>query len=567
MSPRASPDIGGSMIWTTRTIGLLVTMAMLTGGAAWGVHALLMMPDGAGLDHGLDTNGNGKFEWLVVEAQVSLPQAGTWDLSADLSASKAPPTGSCSGRVPIMPPVMQLVREAAGPIAWIYERYFFEEGPQTVRMAFAGTDIERSEVDGPYLVHARLSLGGLPYMGAIRAPEPIPTSSMVEWNYTTHSYSADQFEPPLRPAFFTGPHADSAVDVDSDGLADFLVLTAEVHVNTAGHYNLWGSLTKGSGTDVVRLLAYTSRDFNLSTDDTSVFLRFRGDQIRQAAVDGPWDFTLTLFGPFEMPPYVEIGQPADRLVGPMPEGYAETLCGSTGAYRYLDFDDTVELLRYTGRFEESTPDRDADGKYDALIIRAEVDVYVGAGFDATGILRPTNGTSDVARSAVQAWLPDGVQWVDFVFPGSEIHAGGIDGPYEATLSLTPSPIKIDPATTYVTKAYRAADFEVDTVGTRGYWFGNLTAVPAGTGLSINAEVVRGPDMLAVVFEDMLTLTVSDSTGSVIRSFQTKVVLANSGSTQTFSFSADGLAAGRYAVTAVLGPAERPVETRTVVVTL
>src|SRR5213078_4578483 len=97
MVPPASADAGGTMIWTTRTIGLLLTMAMLTGGAVWGVHALIASAGGAGSDYGLDTNGNGKFEWLVVEAQVSLPKAGTWDVSADLSGSSPPVTGLCGG--------------------------------------------------------------------------------------------------------------------------------------------------------------------------------------------------------------------------------------------------------------------------------------------------------------------------------------------------------------------------------------------------------------------------------------------------------------------------------------
>src|SRR5438034_422832 len=65
-------------------------------------------------------------------------------------------------------------------------------------------------------------------------------------------------------------------------------------------------------------------------------------------------------------------------------------------------------------------------------------------------------------------------------------------------------------------------------------------------------------MLAVVFEDTLTVTLADSAGSAVRTFQTKVVLASNGSSQSFSFSADGLSSGTYTVTAVLGPAVRPV---------
>ena len=552
------------MMWTTRTIGLLVTMVMLTGGAVWGVHALLASAGGvAGTDVGLDTNGNGKFEWLVVEVRLSLPTAGTWDLAADLSGSTPPKAGLCGG-APVPVPMMR-VASSYGPIAWVYERYFFPAGEQTVRMAFPGTDIARAGVDGPYLVHGSLSLGPLPlpYAG-VRAPEPIPAGERIEWNYTTHVYAASDFEAPFRPAFFTGGHADAAVDVDSDGLADFLQLTAEVHVNVAGHYALNGFLSQDSGADVVRTIAVGYRDFDLATGDTSVFLRFRGDQIRQAGIDGPWNFTLTLFGGV-LPPYAGTSPPGPEVLRPIPF-YPEMLCGSTGSYRSAAFDDTVELLRYTGRFEEQTPDRDSDGLYDALVVRAEVEVFIAAGFDASGTLRTVAGTRDLAHATNQTWLRDGIQWVDFSFAGPEIRGSGVDGPYEATLSLTPGRWGIDPTTGYVTKAYRAADFD-DSVRGRGYWIGTVTASPVGTSLSIDVEVVRGPDMLAVVFEDTLTVTVANSAGSIVESFQTKVVLASSGSTQSFTFLTANLPPGTYAVTAVLGPADRPVDVRTIVVTI
>src|SRR2546430_17727425 len=91
---------GANMILTTRTIGLLVTMAVVAGGAAWGVHALIASAGGAGSDYGLDTNGSGKFEWLVVEAQVSLPAAGTWEIYAELSTDQAPAAGACGSGIP-----------------------------------------------------------------------------------------------------------------------------------------------------------------------------------------------------------------------------------------------------------------------------------------------------------------------------------------------------------------------------------------------------------------------------------------------------------------------------------
>src|SRR5437870_300027 len=264
---------GANMILTTRTTGLLVTMAVITGGSDLGEEALIATAADAGSDYGIDTNGNGKLEWLVVEAQVSLPAAGPWEIYADLSTAKAPATGACGIGVPRPLPMMQ-TSTVYGPIAWTNERYFFPAGSQTVRMSFDGTEIARAGVDGSYAVHARLSLGGVPYMG-MPVSEPIRSDGFVEWNYTTHAYAVGDFEPPVRTAFFTGGHADSAVDVDADGLADFLELTADVHVNTAGHYSMYGTLSKGSGSDAIRSIAYAYRDFNLTMDDTKVFLRFR----------------------------------------------------------------------------------------------------------------------------------------------------------------------------------------------------------------------------------------------------------------------------------------------------
>ena len=453
---------GAIMLLTTRTVVLLMTMALATGGAVWGVHSLIRSAGGAGADYGLDTNGNGKFDWLVVEADVSVPQAGTWDVYADLSSSASPPIGSCS--YPRPPPVPLLSGgttspvAASYPIAYVYERYFFPAGEQTVRMAFSGTDIARAGVDGPYSVHARLSLGGWPYLTA--RPIPDPNYVFIEWNYTTRTYLASEFDPPVRPAYFTGGHTDAAVDLDGDGLADFLELRADVHVNLAGSYSLNGYMTKGSGTDVVRLIAYAYRQFNLTTSDTGVVLRFRGDQIRQSAVDGPWDFSLTLYGPVD----VQYGNGTPRpmpAINPLPQPlyYPEMLCGTTSAYRAADFDDTIELIRFMGTFEEVTPDVNGDGTYDALVIRAQVEVFASAGFDLAGTLRAPNGSTELATTSGQTWLQDGLQWVTFSFPGPEIRKSGVDGPYLATLSIIPGVVRIDPSTTYTTHAYKATDFD------------------------------------------------------------------------------------------------------------
>src|SRR5207237_7750151 len=164
-------------------------------------------------------------------------------------------------------------------------------------------------------------------------------------------------------------------------------------------------------------------------------------------------------------------------------------------------------------------------------------------------------------------LRDGLQWVEFVFPGPRVRGRGWHGPYEGMLSIAPGPAGIDPTTTYITKAYRATDFDNESVGTRGYWISNVTATPTGSNLAIAVGVTRGPDMLALVFEDSLEVRVTNAAGTIVGSFQAKVYLASSGTEQSFTFSVSGLSAGRYTVTVILGPESRPVDTQTVGVTL
>ncbi|HVG37530.1 MAG TPA: hypothetical protein VNA10_07325, partial [Thermoplasmata archaeon] len=156
--------------------------------------------------------------------------------------------------------------------------------------------------------------------------------------------------------------------------------------------------------------------------------------------------------------------PIGTILPPQPVYYPETLCGTTSAYRAADFDPTVELVRYTGRFQELTPDRNGDGTFDALVIRAEVEVFATASFDLSGLLAAASGSPEIAKSFSQVCLQEGTQWAEFSFAGPNIRAAGIDGPYQATLSITPTARGIDPTTTYTTMAYHATDFDVNSSG-------------------------------------------------------------------------------------------------------
>jgi len=544
---------------------LIVSAVLASGGAALsGGFLPTSEPANGGTDYGLDTDADGAYDWLIVNASVVLPEAGTWDISAQLMAPEPPSAGPCSA--PFAPmPLMEATSPQEWPIAWAYERYFFEAGSVVIRIAFPGTDIYRAGVDGPYGVYAYLSLGD----GVMRLmPWPGPVGSTVEWNYTTRPYRFTDFDEPYRPAYFTGTHAEEPIDVDSDGAWDLFELTADVHVDTAGNYSLNGELFLRQGSDWERWyvsIGYAYRDAYLEAGDGSVYLRFRGDQIRAAGIDGPWNFSMTLYGPNYY--YWQNGTvPGGPEFAPMP--YPEILCGTTAAYPSASFDDTVELLRYTGTFGETAIDWNGNGLYDALVIRAEVEAYVSAAFDHQGILRNGDGTKSITTSWNTAWLPEGIGWVEFVFSGPDIRASGLDGPYLANLSITPSAGGIDPMTNYTTRAYEATDFEEGPAQGRPYWIERLEAAAASpTMLSILVDIVRGGDLLTVVYEDVLTTTVYDASGKVVWSVTDRVYLPTGNSSQSFAYRVDGLAPGTYRIVALLGPPERPVDERSVEVTL
>src|SRR2546430_3513563 len=105
MVPLASADAGVTMISKSRTIGLLLMMAVLTGGAVWGVHALIASAGGAGSDYRLDTNGNGKVQGAPGGAQGPPPQARNMGGSARRLRSSPPPPRPCGG-VPPSPPAL-----------------------------------------------------------------------------------------------------------------------------------------------------------------------------------------------------------------------------------------------------------------------------------------------------------------------------------------------------------------------------------------------------------------------------------------------------------------------------
>jgi PGF-pre-PGF domain-containing protein len=197
-------------------------------------------------DFAEDTDGDGYYDYLVVEAGVLVSENGSYRLSGYLQ--KPAPSYAWLG--------------------WADNEFYLEasENVQYVQLRFKGRDISRTGENGPYEAQLRLS------------------GTMEEWwswfdrtSHQTSAYSASSFEPV--PVKFTPPHSDYGLDVDGDNLYDFLVVKAEVDVREAGRYVIAGYLSNAG---------FVMEEMNLAAGKQTVELKFAGWKLRESASDGPY---------------------------------------------------------------------------------------------------------------------------------------------------------------------------------------------------------------------------------------------------------------------------------------
>jgi hypothetical protein len=147
-------------------------------------------------DYGLDTDADGKFNYLVVNVTINNTFADLYEVEGDLfdSGSKWVTTNN--------------------------NLTFINEGDWQVQLYFDGMAIYRNKVN--------LNLSD------------DESNWMDSYIHTTDHYDWDQFQVPS--IVFIGPHSDYGVDTDSDSFFNYLVVNVTVLVSTAGTYTIDGIL-------------------------------------------------------------------------------------------------------------------------------------------------------------------------------------------------------------------------------------------------------------------------------------------------------------------------------------
>ena len=419
------------MIGLAKVVIVTVSLASLLSGGA--LVALTGGPGpGSGSDYGLDTDGDGAFDWLVVKMDLSVERPNWYNMWATLGTDKPFGRGcGFGGPVPLGGPYMGrdgltiLPEESAYPISWASVRQFFEAGDHQVSLAFKGTEISYAGVDGPYTVQAQAYADG-EWDGRIMDPSfgaPMPGPSRWDWTYVTGSYHADAFEQPRFAIQFTGTPDDAGLDLDADGLYDYLVISTEADVALGGMYSIGGSLYVGQDPRTTVWVAGTWGFVELREGRQTIEYRFNGADVWASGQAGSFHFTLDAYYGggvwWGNGTGIREGEPYPGPTGDF-DFYGDNACGTTSEYRHEQFEERVEPAKYTGVFRDYGEDYDGDGQFEALAVEAEVEVTEANVFDFSGQLASQDGFTWFSGAYQQMYLDVGVHMLALRFPGPDI---------------------------------------------------------------------------------------------------------------------------------------------------
>jgi hypothetical protein len=205
-------------------------------------------------EYGLNTDADMKFNYLVVEANITVDAPGYYDLRAELYDSMS---------------MSQITATANAS--------FFGIGKHTVDLFFDGITIHLSRTNGPYGV----------YMTLFDTFEYFLDFDIS----STKPYSYNDFDMP--PATFTPPHTDYGLDTDMppDGMFNFLVVNASIRVKDPGWYLLYGTLLDGSFEPITQTQGFS----NMSSGNGFMNLEFNGLNISRSGIDGPYVVVMDLY--------------------------------------------------------------------------------------------------------------------------------------------------------------------------------------------------------------------------------------------------------------------------------
>jgi len=267
-------------------------------------------------DQGIDTDGDGTYNYLVVGLEINVTEAGTYEVYVQGLQDKDNNWISVYG----------------------YAREYLEADTHVLNVSLSGITIHLSERNPKYLSYA--SLRDQNY-------KELDTLSNVP---LSREYSYKEFDPP--GAVLTGVIFDQGVDTDEDGTYDYLQIGVEVNVTDPGYYYVSVSRLLDSGFNYIDV--YGSNSTYLSAGLQVVYIYLEGPRIYISRLNpryidyiSLWDEKYTYYDYLNRVPL-------------------------SRQYFYTEFDSPAAML--TGKIYDRGVDTDGDGDFNYLEIGVEINV-------------------------------------------------------------------------------------------------------------------------------------------------------------------------------------------------
>ncbi|MDP3014760.1 MAG: hypothetical protein Q8M92_10985, partial [Candidatus Subteraquimicrobiales bacterium] len=283
---------------------------------------------------------------------------------------------------------------------WAYNYTTLNAGNQTVQLRFDGAGIWQSRTNGTF---------DLRYLSLYNASD---------WNeldyryyaYTTKSYNYMDFRP---QAVFMPGIRDYGLDIDSNGLYDYLAVEKQVNITTAGNYELDGYLYNSSGYYIGSAYNYTT----LNAGVQNITLKFSGVSIYRSNSTGNFTVYTYLYGYSSsgLSPSLERTEKIEKLPEEpeLPENkdanasmleplavsqqqvigvwwrWFDSATDITSSYNYTQFERPP--ARFSDAYSDYGLDTDSNGFYDYLVIEVGVNVSRAGYYQISGSLYNSSG--------------------------------------------------------------------------------------------------------------------------------------------------------------------------------
>lgn len=346
-------------------------------------------------DYGLDTDGDMLFNFLMVDVSISVTVDGFFLVAADLY--------DITGTTYITGNAVSGFMTTPG-------------GVMTVDLD--GISIRSSGFNGPYLLQLLIfdDMFNLDDIGT----------------HTTAAYLATDFDPV--PATFAPPHSDAGVDTDGDMLFNYLRVSVVVDTIQAVDVAISGILSDGFNViDIQYAVASLP-----SGPGQVVVIDFVGWAIRNNGVDGPYAVDLSLYDPFTGTPY-------------------DFDTHFTSAYGFVQFDLPPATL--APPHADVGVDTDADTLFNQIRLDVSVSVAEAGDFAVDASLWDSTFTTFLGGQTTFATLGVGTQTVPLGFSTLPMVAAGINGAYEALITLYDASFNQLDLGGHTTQAYTVGQFD------------------------------------------------------------------------------------------------------------